>query len=133
MFIYFFKYQTIVSRNGLSFGYSERDTSSVTPDSYHVPHNQFSGFLFTSVSCKLNCISRVSALTHDFFERSQSSFLDCRHLTFFSNIMTFFHLQNQQTDHYGARVRESVFRTLFSIFAREFESVETSPGFTRLL
>ena len=27
--IYFFKYETIVSRNGLSLGYSERDTSSV--------------------------------------------------------------------------------------------------------
>ena len=26
---YFFKYETIVSRNGLSLGYSERDTSSV--------------------------------------------------------------------------------------------------------
>ena len=29
IFIYFFKYETIVSRNGLSLGYSERDTSSV--------------------------------------------------------------------------------------------------------
>ena len=28
--IYLFKYETIVSRNGLSLGYSERDTSSVT-------------------------------------------------------------------------------------------------------
>ena len=27
--IYFFKYETIVSRNGLSLGYSEQDTSSV--------------------------------------------------------------------------------------------------------
>ena len=27
--IYFFKYETIVSKNGLSLGYSERDTSSV--------------------------------------------------------------------------------------------------------
>ena len=31
IFIYFFKYETIVSRNGLSLGYSERDTSSVLP------------------------------------------------------------------------------------------------------
>ena len=29
IFISFFKYETIVSRNGLSLGYSERDTSSV--------------------------------------------------------------------------------------------------------
>ena len=29
IFIYFLKYETIVSRNGLSLGYSERDTSSV--------------------------------------------------------------------------------------------------------
>ena len=29
IFIYFFKYETIVSRNGLSLGYSERDISSV--------------------------------------------------------------------------------------------------------
>ena len=29
IFIYFFKYETNVSRNGLSLGYSERDTSSV--------------------------------------------------------------------------------------------------------
>ena len=28
-FHYFLKYETIVSRNGLSLGYSERDTSSV--------------------------------------------------------------------------------------------------------
>ena len=30
IFIYFFKYETIVSRNGLSLGYSEQDTSSVS-------------------------------------------------------------------------------------------------------
>ena len=30
-------------------------------------------------------------------------------------------------------VRESVIRNLFLIFAREFESDETSPGFARLL
>ena len=29
IFIYFFKYENIVSRNGLSLGYSEQDTSSV--------------------------------------------------------------------------------------------------------
>ena len=30
IFIYFLKYEIIVSRNGLSFGYLEQDTSSVT-------------------------------------------------------------------------------------------------------
>jgi hypothetical protein len=30
IFIYFLKYETIVSRNGLSLGYSERDISSVS-------------------------------------------------------------------------------------------------------
>ena len=30
-------------------------------------------------------------------------------------------------------MRGSVFRTLFSILAREFESIETSPGFACLL
>ena len=33
IFIYFFKYETIVSRNGLSLGYSERETSSVQSQS----------------------------------------------------------------------------------------------------
>ena len=32
IFVYFFKYETIVSRNGLSLGYSERDTSNVGMD-----------------------------------------------------------------------------------------------------
>ena len=31
-FFFFFKYETIVSRYGLSLGYSERDTSSVSQD-----------------------------------------------------------------------------------------------------
>ena len=30
IYIYFFKYETIVSRNGLSLGYSEQDTGSVS-------------------------------------------------------------------------------------------------------
>ena len=33
--IYSFKYETIVSRNGMSLGYSERDTSSVILFSIH--------------------------------------------------------------------------------------------------
>ena len=34
---------------------------------------------------------------------------------------------------YGARVRGSVFRMQFRILSREFESIETSPGFAQLL
>jgi hypothetical protein len=34
---------------------------------------------------------------------------------------------------YGARVRGSVFRIVFRILVREFESVETSAGFVQLL
>ena len=34
---------------------------------------------------------------------------------------------------YGARVRGSVFRIVFRLLIREFESVETSPGFAKLL
>ena len=34
---------------------------------------------------------------------------------------------------YGARVRESVFKIKFRVLAEEFEYIETSPGFARLL
>ena len=34
---------------------------------------------------------------------------------------------------YGARVRGSVFRMEFRVLSREFESIETSPGFAQLL
>ena len=38
-----------------------------------------------------------------------------------------------KTAFYGARVRGSVFRTVFRVLAKEFEFVETSPGFASLL
>ena len=34
---------------------------------------------------------------------------------------------------YGARVRGSVFRMEFRVLSREFESIETSPGFAQFL
>ena len=34
---------------------------------------------------------------------------------------------------YGARVRGSVFKMDFRAFSREFEYIETSPGFAQLL
>ena len=34
---------------------------------------------------------------------------------------------------YGARVRGSVFKMYLRVLSREFESIETSPGFAQLL
>ena len=34
---------------------------------------------------------------------------------------------------YGARVRGSVFKMKFRVLSREFESIETFPGFVQLL
>jgi hypothetical protein len=34
---------------------------------------------------------------------------------------------------YGARVRGSVFKMKFTGLSREFESIETSPGFAQIL
>ena len=34
---------------------------------------------------------------------------------------------------YGARVRGNIFKIEFRVLAGEFESIETSPGFARLL
>ena len=34
---------------------------------------------------------------------------------------------------YGAKVRGNVFRMKFRVLSREFESIETSPGFFELL
>ena len=46
IFIYFSKYETIVRRNGLSLGYSERDTSSVESVCHHRYSFHFLLFLF---------------------------------------------------------------------------------------
>ena len=37
------------------------------------------------------------------------------------------------TDSYGAIVRGSVFKLEFRVLSREFESIETYPGFAQLL
>ena len=34
---------------------------------------------------------------------------------------------------YGTKVRGSVFKEVFIVLAREFESIETSPGFAQLI
>ena len=36
-------------------------------------------------------------------------------------------------DSYGTRVRGSVFKMEFRVLSREFESIETSPGFAQFL
>ena len=48
--------------------------------------------------------------------------------TFFIFFKTFFNFAP-----YGARVRGSVFKMKFTVLSREFESIETSPGFAQLL
>ena len=42
-------------------------------------------------------------------------------------------VQKQLIASYGAIVRESVFKMEFRVLYREFESIETSPGFAQLL
>ena len=41
------------------------------------------------------------------------------------------HLKKQSIASYGASMHKSVFRIMFLILAKEFESIETSPGFAR--
>ena len=42
-------------------------------------------------------------------------------------------VQKQLIASYGAIVRGSVFKMKFRVLSREFESIETSPGFAQLL
>ena len=42
-------------------------------------------------------------------------------------------MMNQLIAIHGARVCGSVFKMKFRVLTREFESIETSPGFARLL
>ena len=56
--------------------------------------------------------------------KSLHAFLNLLHLTIFSK---------EIAASYGARMRGSVFRIVFRTFLREFESVETTPGFAQLL
>ena len=50
-----------------------------------------------------------------------------------SDFFFIFYYEKRITVFYGARVRASVFRIKFRCLVREFESVETSPGFASLL
>ena len=72
-----------------------------------------------------------------FSVKSQHTLLDCYLLTnFFKHghlSLTIYFYLFFLIDLYGARVRESVFRIKFRVSSREFESIETSPGFAQLL
>ena len=52
---------------------------------------------------------------------------------FFFNFFSYFFFLRILIASYGARVRGSVFKMDFRVLAREFESIETSPGFAQLL
>ena len=87
----------------------------------------------------LNYAGQFSALHTcfaNFFVKSQCSFLKNSHLTiflqnFFSNSIFFFAEILIAT--FGARVCGSVFKIEFRFLVRDFEYVETSPGFAQLL
>ena len=72
----------------------------------------------------------------NFSVKSQHTLLDCCLLTKkieFNNKtkskkLTFFLITS-----YGARVRGSVLKIKFRVLSREFENIETSPGFAQLL
>ena len=75
-----------------------------------------------------------------FFVKVQHSYLYFHHLTIFISFEIakwpwLFHefLWKTAIASYGARVRGSVFKMKFRVLSREFESIETSPGFARLL
>jgi hypothetical protein len=51
---------------------------------------------------------------------------------FFFFFEVFFQL-NKLIASYGARVRGSLFKMDFRVLSRDFESIETSPGFAQLL
>jgi hypothetical protein len=61
------------------------------------------------------------------FHKTKNCFLN-----FFSTFFSTFFLRILIASH-GARVRGSVFKMKFRAFSREFESIETSPGFAQLL
>jgi hypothetical protein len=52
---------------------------------------------------------------------------------FFFNFFSYFFFLRILIASYGARVRGSVFIMEFKAFSREFEHIETSPGFAQLL
>ena len=53
IFIYFFKYETIVSTNGLSLGCSERDTSSVAIHNHILPLQDDCSGIFLAIAIVL--------------------------------------------------------------------------------
>ena len=113
--------------------------SNLSSCTFPKPYCQFSEFSFIIVFCYF-CwqFSTIHNLLRNFFVKSQCSLLKNFHLTekksqflfkfffsiFFSSILI---------ASYGARVRGSVIKIHFRAFSREFEYIQTSPGFAQLL
>jgi hypothetical protein len=105
--------------------------------SFRGAHCQFSGFSFTFKLCYFcHWVSTLHNLLPNFFVKSQCSALK----NFIWQKNFFFNLKKVEKKFlriliasYGARVRGSVFKMEFKALFREFESIETSPGFAQFL
>ena len=91
-------------------------------------------YQFCSLSCKIaNRFMMLEKIVKWWKSKSEH----CDLMIFFSSVgcflFCFFYLCKQLTVTYGARVHGSVFQIEFRVLAREFESIETSPGFTQFL
>ena len=69
-------------------------------------------------------------LTPDFFR--EIAMLSSNNFSFNNFFLNFLFLKILIAS-YGARVRGNVFKMEFRVLFREFESIETSPGFAQLL
>ena len=80
---------------------------------------------------------RNANLVTSFFVKPQHSYLDFPHLTIFYFgkwlWLLYEFLWKRSIAIYGAKMRGSVFKIVFRVLAREFESIETYPGFAQLL
>ena len=97
-----------------------------------VSSQNFWSFLFSYFF--LNCEGQFSTL-HIFFVKLQCSVL--KTFISFNNFLKFFlllmFLRKPLIATYGARVPGSVFKMEFTVLTREFESINTFPGFAWLL
>ena len=67
------------------------------------------------------------------FSLKEIDFTKKKNSTFFSSFFFQLFFLRILIASYGARVRGSVFKMKFRVLSREFESIETSPGFAQLL
>ena len=109
---------------GASQGFFHHLLSDVTAISTEITHCKFTGFRFTFRFLSFEWIVYGEFLLVNFFVKSHHSFLDfCRFTSFFQN------------DEFIAPEYVEMYLELylFTVLARKFESVETSPAFARLL